>query len=95
MATESSTNDDTGEKTYAEKTFPNPTDVLELMVSMQRLNQQLMWQMGEAMADMIAMPLRRDRTERNKPGPFNRAVTDLRDAVDSATETLQQGGKPR
>jgi len=34
---------------------------------------------------MISMLLRRDRTDRNKPGPFNRAVTDLRDAVDSAT----------
>jgi hypothetical protein len=95
MESERSTTDDASDKSYAEKTFPNPSDVLELMVSVQRLNQQLMWQMGEAMADMISMPLRRDRTDRNKPGPFNRAVTDLRDAVDSATETLQQGGKPR
>ena len=54
-----------------------------------------MWQMGEAMADMMSMPLNRERSESKKPGPFNRCVTDLKDAVDSATEVLQQGGRPR
>jgi len=65
------------------------------MVSVQRFHTQLLWQMGEVMADMMAMPLGRDRTESQKPAPLNRCVTDLKDAIDSATETLQQGGKPR
>jgi hypothetical protein len=47
------------------------------------------------MADMISMPLGRDRTDRKKDGPLNRAVSDLKDAVDGATEILQQGGRPR
>lgn len=94
-ATQGSTTEDRGEKTYAERTIPNPSDVLGLMVSVQRLNAQLLWQMGEVMADMMAMPLGRDRNERHKPNPINRAVNDLTDAVESATETLQQGGKPR
>jgi hypothetical protein len=93
-ATQGSTKDDDGEKTYAERTLPNPSDVLGLMVSVQRLHAQLMWQMGEVMADMMAMPLGRERNEK-KANPINRAVSDLTDAVESATETLQQGGKPR
>lgn len=86
---------DTTEKSYAERTFPNPSDMLSLMVSFQRLQQQMMWQMSEVMADMMSMPLGRDRTDSNKPGPFNRAVSELKDAVDGATEILQQGGRPR
>ena len=96
MATETPKNDEgTGEKSYAERTFPNPSDVLGLMVSVQRFHTQLLWQMGEVMADMMAMPLGRDRSDSKTTGPLNRCVTDLKDAVDSATETLQQGGKPR
>ncbi len=96
MATGSSKDDEAnGEKTYAERTFPNPSDVLGLMVSVQRFHTQLLWQMGEVMADMMAMPLGRDRTDSKKAAPLNQCVTDLKDAVDSATETLQQGGKPR
>jgi hypothetical protein len=95
MPIESSMSDDTTEKSYAERTFPNPSDMLGLMVSIQRLHQQLLWQMGEVMADMMAMPLGRERTDARKPGPLNRVVTGLADAVDSATESLQQGGKPR
>jgi hypothetical protein len=41
------------------------------------------------------MPLGRDRTESKTAGPLNRCVSDLKDAVDGATEILQQGGKPR
>jgi hypothetical protein len=93
MATDDLKDDD--DKSYAERTFPNPSDVLGLMVSVQRFNQQLLWQMGEVMADMISMPLGRDRTDRKKDGPLNRAVSDLKDAVDGATEILQQGGRPR
>ena len=90
----SSTNDDASENGSDEKTFPNPNDMLRLMVSVQRFHQQLFWQMGEVMADMMAMPLGRNRSDRNKPGPLNQAVSDLKDAVDSATDTLQRGGKP-
>jgi hypothetical protein len=63
----------------------------------QRFHTQLFWQMGEVMADMMAMPLGRDKEEgsSSKRGPLNRAVNDLKDAVDGATEILQQGGKPR
>ena len=95
MADEPSTNDSTTEKTYAERTFPNPNDMLGLMVSVQRLHTQLMWQMGEVMADMMAMPLGRDRRESTKAGPLNRCVSELKDAIDGATEILQQGGRPR
>jgi hypothetical protein len=96
MTTEpSANNEDNGEKSYAERTFPNPSDLLGLMVSVQRLHTQLLWQMGEVMADMMAMPLGRDRTDSKTTGPLNRCVTDLKDALDSATETLQQGGKSR
>jgi len=84
------------EKTFAEKNFPNPSDMLELMVSMQRLGSQMMWTMSDAMADMMARPLRRDSDkDKDKEAPINRCVTELRDAVDSATEVLQQGGRPR
>lgn len=97
MPTEPSTNDETGkEKTFADKNIPNPSDVLGLMVSVQRFHTQLFWQMGEVMADMMAMPLGRDKEgSSSKRGPLNRAVNDLKDAVDGATEILQQGGKPR
>ena len=95
MESERSTNHDTNEKTYAERTFPNPGDVLGLMVSMQRFHTQLLWQMGEVMADIMAMPLGRDRADRKKEGPISKAVSELKDAVDGATEILQQGGKPR
>ena len=95
MATENSTNNGTDDKSSAEKTFPNPNDVLGLMVSVQRFHQQLLWQMGEVMADMMAMPLGRERNEGKKEGPISRAVSDLKEAVDGATEILQQGGRPR
>ncbi|HEX3860315.1 MAG TPA: hypothetical protein VHY35_01320 [Stellaceae bacterium] len=95
MPIEGSVNNDATEKSYAERTFPNPSDMLGLMVSIQRLHQQLLWQMGEVMADMMAMPMGRDRSDVRKPDPIKRAVTNLADAVDSATESLQQGGKPR
>ena len=96
MPSDSSTNNEgAGERSYAERTFPNPSDVLGLMVAVQRLHTQLLWKMGEVMADMMAMPLGRERGEANKPGPLNRCVTDLKDAVDGATEILQQGGRPR
>ena len=92
---ESSRNNDSDDTINAEKTFPNPNDVLGLMVSVQRFHQQLLWQMGEVMADMMAMPLGRERNNDKKEGPISRAVSDLKDAVDGATEILQQGGKPR
>ena len=96
MAAESSSdNESTNEKSYAERTFPKFSNVLELMVSVQRLNAQLMWQMGEAMADVMAMPLGRERADGGKNGPLNKCVTNLKDAIDGATEVLQQGGKPR
>jgi|SRR6185503_14490872 len=98
MPTEPSTNEDSGkEKNFADKNIPNPSDVLGLMVSVQRFHTQLFWQMGEVMADMMAMPLGRGKEEgaSSKRGPLNRAVNDLKDAVDGATEILQQGGKPR
>jgi len=97
MATESSENGETnGEKSYAERTFPNPSDVLGLMVAVQRLHTQILWKMGEVMGDMMAMPLARDRTETtNKSAPLSRCVSDLKDAIDGATEILQQGGRPR
>jgi len=98
MPTEPSTNDEPGkEKNFADKNIPNPSDVLGLMVSVQRFHTQLIWQMGEVMADMMAMPLGRGREEGSSPkgGPLNRCVTDLKDAIDGATEILQQGGKPR
>jgi hypothetical protein len=46
---------------------------------------------------MMSMPLGRDREEGSagKRGPLNRCVSDLKDAIDGATEILQQGGKPR
>ena len=78
------------EKTYAEKAIPNPRDVLDLMVSFQRLSQQLIWQMGEVMSDVMSMPLKRDNSD-DKKNPVNKAVSDLKAAVDSATETLQTG----
>jgi hypothetical protein len=87
MATKDSAGE---EKTYAEKAIPNPRDVLDLMVSFQRLSQQLIWQMGEVMSDVMSMPLRRDSSDDNK-NPMNKAVSDLKAAVDSATETLQTG----
>jgi hypothetical protein len=90
MATE-----DKSDKSLVERAFPDPRDVLGLMVSFQRLSQQLVWQMGEAMTDMMEIPMGRDRNESKKPNPVARAVADLTDAVDSATQTLQQGGKPR
>jgi hypothetical protein len=90
-----SDNESTDEQSYAERTFPKVGDVLGLMVSVQRLNAQLMWQMGEAMADMMAMPLGRESAAANKDGPLSRCVSNLKDAVDGATEVLQQGGKPR
>jgi hypothetical protein len=93
MATERK--DEATEKSSAEKMFPNPRDVLGLMVSLQRFNQQVMWQIGEVMGDMMAMPLGRDRTDGKKPDPLSRAVSDIKDAVDGATEILQQGGRPR
>jgi hypothetical protein len=96
MTDESSANNESGnDKSYAERTFPNPSDMLGLMVSIQRLNAQLLWKMGEAMADMMAMPLGRERSDANKSAPINRCVSDLKDAVDGATEILQQGGRPR
>jgi len=52
-----------------------------------------MWQNGRGNGRYDLDALRRDRTDRNKPGPVQPGLTDLRDAVDSATETLQQGGK--
>jgi hypothetical protein len=91
----SSGNETPDDKSYAERTFPKLSNVLELMVSVQRLNAQLMWHMGEAMADMMAMPLGRERADGDKNGPINRCMTNLKDAVDGATEVLQQGGKPR
>jgi hypothetical protein len=96
MATGPSSSDDAGkEKNFADRNLPNPSDVLGLMVSVQRFHTQLIWQMGEVMADMMAMPLGRNKDETAKAGPLNRCVTDLKDAIDGATEILQQGGKPR
>jgi hypothetical protein len=96
MATERSTSDDTTEKTFAEKAFPDPREMLGLMVSVQRLGQQFVWQMGEVMTDVMSMPLKRDRSDSTKKSnPMARAVSDMKDAVDGATEILQQGGKPR
>lgn len=94
MATERSNDDDGNEKSYVERAFPDPRDMLQLMVSVQRLHQQLMWQMGEVMSDMMSMPLKRDKGDDKKTSPLTKAVSDLADAVDSATETLQRGGKP-
>jgi hypothetical protein len=88
MATKDSAGED---KTYAEKAIPNPRDVLDLMVSFQRLSQQLIWQMGEVMSDVMSMPLKRDTSDEKKTNPMNKAVSDLKAAVDSATETLQTG----
>ncbi|HZY55892.1 MAG TPA: hypothetical protein VFE73_21730 [Reyranella sp.] len=98
MATDTSPNDEPGkDKNFADRNIPNPSDVLGLMVSVQRFHTQLIWQMGEVMADMMSMPLGRDREEGSagKRGPLNRCVSDLKDAIDGATEILQQGGKPR
>ena len=100
MATDTSTNDEPGkDKNFADKNIPNPSDVLGLMVSVQRFHTQLFWQMGEVMADMMAMPLGRDKDKdegsSGKRGPLNRCVSDLKDAIEGATEILQQGGKPR
>lgn len=96
MAAESSNgNESTDDRSYAERTFPKLSNMLELMVSVQRLNAQLMWQMSEAMTDMMAIPLGRERAGADKNGPINRCVTNLKDAIDGATEVLQQGGRPR
>jgi hypothetical protein len=91
MPTESS--DDTGKDKG--KGFPNPSDVMSLMVAMQRFNSQVMWQMSEAMADMMSKPFGRGREDESKSDAFNRCVNDVKDAIESATETLQQGGKSR
>jgi hypothetical protein len=88
MATKDSAGED---KTYAEKAFPNPRDVLDLMVSFQRLGQQMIWQMGEVMSDVMSMPLKRDGSDETKSNPMNKAINDMKAAVDSATETLQTG----
>ena len=96
MAAESTSGKESAdEQSYAEKTFPKVSDVLGLMVSVQRLNAQLMWQMGEAMADMMAMPLGRETPGASREGPISKCVSNLKDAVEGATEVLQQGGKPR
>jgi hypothetical protein len=94
MATNTKDDED-DDKGSTTKELPNPRDVLALMVSMQRLCQQVVWQMGEVMGDVMEMPLKRDRGKDKKSDPFNRAVSDLKDAVDGATEILQQRGRPR
>jgi hypothetical protein len=100
MATKSPTDNDTAdknakEKSDAEKAFPNPREMLGLMVSCQRLGQQVLWQMCEAMGDMMEMPLKRDQSGDKKSDPINRTMSDVKDAIDSATQKLQQGGRPR
>jgi hypothetical protein len=42
------------------------------------------------MSDVMSMPLKRDNSD-DKKNPVNKAVSDLKAAVDSATETLQTG----
>jgi len=51
--------------------------------------------MGQAMGDMMAMPLKRDKSDERKSDPINRTMSDVKDAIDGATEILQQGGRPR
>ena len=94
MANERS-KDDEDDKSATERELPNPREVLGLMVSVQRLCTQVMWQMGEAMGDVMAMPLERNKSKEKRPDPLNRTMSDLKDAVDSATEILQQRGKTR